>query len=258
MIRFVTLLCAAMAAGSGLFLYTKKHETLVLNQDIRKTIEDTRRIQQQTAILRTQWALLNQPDRLNALAQRVLPDMSQVDPTQFVQLTDLRKRLPAIDRRIIPMSPGKGQAQKELAALTAPAHQAATAAMVQAATAHSLHETTASADHPERKVARLHARKDDAGEADRQLERSLALLSAQDSGTLPRHHLHGTADATAMPNHRKLHPVSDHLHNEPTEDVAWHVPARQTAKRSHMSGIRTASAPADEPTPLPPPVPLAD
>ncbi|WP_077395702.1 cell division protein FtsL [Bombella intestini] len=253
MIRFVTLLCAAMAAGSGLFLYTKKHETLVLNQDIRKTIEDTRRIQQQTAILRTQWALLNQPDRLNALAQRVLPEMNQVDPTQFVQLTDLRKRLPAIDHRIIPMAPGKGQAQKELAALTAPAHQAATAAMV-----HSLRDTTASAEHPEHKVAHLHTRKDDAGEADRQLERSLALLSAQDSGTLPRHHLHGTADTTALPSHRKPHPAPDHLHNEPTEDVAWHLPARQAAKHSRMSGIRTASAPANEPAPLPPPVPLAD
>lgn len=258
MIRFVTLLCAAMAAGSGLFLYTKKHETLVLNQEIRKTIEDTRRIQQQTAILRTQWALLNQPDRLNALAQRVLPEMSQVDPTQFVQLTDLRKRLPAIDHRIIPMTPGKGQAQKELAALTAPAHQASAAAMVQAAAPHSLRETTASAGHLERKIAHLHARKDDAGEADRQLERSLALLSAQDSGTLPRHHLHGTADTTALPSHRKPHPAPDHPHNEPTEDVAWHLPAHQAAKRSHMSGIRTASAPANEPAPLPPPVPLAD
>ena len=252
MIRFVTLFCAAMAAGSGLFLYTKKHETLVLNQDIRKTIEDTRRVQQQTAILRTQWALLNQPDRLSALAQRVLPDMSQVEPTQFVQLTDLQKRLPAIDHRIIPMSPKRGQAQKELAALTATAHQQATPPSAPAG--RPVRDVVAIADHADRKPVHPRAHNDSSGDADRKLEQSLALLSEQGSGTPS---LHRTAEGTAIPAHRKIRSVPVHARNEPTEDVAWH-PAHSSAKHGHMGGIHTASVPADEPAPLPPPVPLTD
>ncbi|UPO79146.1 hypothetical protein DTQ13_01015 [Parasaccharibacter sp. TMW 2.1888] len=254
MIRFVTLLCAVMAAGSGLFLYTKKHETLVLNQDIRKTIEDTRRIQQQTAILRTQWALLNQPDRLSALAQRVLPEMSQVDPTQFVQLADLRKRLPAIDHRIIPMAPGRGQAQRELASLTAPAHQAMAAP---ATTPRPVRDVVASTDHAERRPSHPRIHKDDTGEADRQLERSLALLSGSDGDAMPRHRLHAPTDSATGQTRRKAHAVPDHSRSEPTEDVAWH-PVHQSARHGHMGGIHTVSAPADEPAPLPPPVPLTD
>lgn len=251
MIRFVTLFCAAMAAGSGLFLYTKKHETLVLNQDIRKTIEDTRRVQQQTAILRTQWALLNQPDRLSALAQRVLPDMSQVEPTQFVQLTDLQKRLPAIDRRIIPMSPRRGQAQKELAALTATAHQQVASPAIRPP-----HEAVASAEPTEHRPSRTRTHSESNGDADRQLEQSLALLSEQGSGTPPLHHVHG-ADAVSSPAHRKVRPASIHARNEPTEDVAWH-PVHAAARHGHMGGIHTASVPSDDPAPLPPPVPLTD
>ncbi|MCX5615963.1 hypothetical protein NQF87_03085 [Bombella sp. TMW 2.2559] len=250
MIRFVTLFCAAMAAGSGLFLYTKKHETLVLNQNIRKTVEDTRRVQQQTAILRTQWALLNQPDRLSALAQRVLPEMKQVDPTQFVQLTDLQKRLPAIDHRIIPMSPKRGQAQKELAALTATAHQQAASP---APASHLAHDVVANAEH---RPARPRPHGDSDGEADRKLEQSLALLSEQGSNTPSLHHGHDT-DAVANPVHRKIRSASAHAHNDPAEDVAWH-PAHPSAKHGHMSGIHTLSAPTDEPAPLPPPVPLTD
>ncbi|MCX5617893.1 hypothetical protein NQF86_04305 [Bombella sp. TMW 2.2543] len=251
MIRFVTLFCAAMAAGSGLFLYTKKHETLVLNQDIRKTVEDTRRVQQQTAILRTQWALLNQPDRLSALAQRVLPELSQVEPTQFVQLADLQKRLPAIDHRIIPPSPGhtvQPQPKKVSATPVEPAHP-----VPAAATVHPQHDmtTTAAVDHH---TSRPRMR-DANGETDRQLERSLALLSGQGSSGTPRHHAHALDI-----DHKKAHPTPDHTHDEPTEDVVWH-PAQPGGHRvrAHMGGIHTASAPATgDQSSLPPPVPLTN
>lgn len=94
MIRPVTLFCALMAAGAGLFLYAKKHDTLVLDQDITATVHQARRVQAQTAMLRTQWALLNQPDRLAALTTRVLPRLHAIEPTQFVRLDKLEERLP--------------------------------------------------------------------------------------------------------------------------------------------------------------------
>ncbi|TPW34862.1 cell division protein FtsL [Oecophyllibacter saccharovorans] len=116
MIRPVTLFCALMAAGAGLFLYAKKHDTLVLDQDITNTVHEARNVQAQTAMLRTQWALLNQPDRLAALTTRVLPQLQAIQPTQFVRLDKLAERLPAAR---VPES------RKQLAAVTAP-HGSAT------------------------------------------------------------------------------------------------------------------------------------
>ncbi|AOX19624.1 cell division protein FtsL [Kozakia baliensis] len=94
MIRPFTILCAILAGGSGLFLYTKKHETTVLDQNITKIVQDTERVRQQTAMLRTQWALLNQPDRLSALSGRFLTDLHPMEPNQFVRLASIVDTLP--------------------------------------------------------------------------------------------------------------------------------------------------------------------
>ncbi|MUG04874.1 hypothetical protein GM556_04860 [Bombella sp. ESL0378] len=247
MIRFATLLCAAMAAGSGLFLYTKKHETLVLNQDIRKTVEETRRVQQETAILRTQWALLNQPDRLSALSQRVLPQLRQVEPTQFVQLANLRERLPAISHHVIAMTPAREQARRTLVALTTPA----------APTTATPHDDSPLTEHH---ITHTHS---PASIADKQsvtnhsLEQDLALLSGPDNTKATRPHRHD-ADATIL---HKSHSVTSHPHTEATDDVAWHPSAsHQEGHHSHERGIHTSalSFGDDDQAPLPPPTPLTN
>lgn len=111
MSRPFNVFCALLAAGAGLFLYTKKHETLVLDQEITSTVHEARRVQAQTAMLRTQWALLNQPDRLAALTSRVLPQLQAIQPTQFVRLDQLESHLPAAH------SP-QGEADAKMAAAT--------------------------------------------------------------------------------------------------------------------------------------------
>ncbi|MCX5614353.1 cell division protein FtsL [Bombella saccharophila] len=240
MIRFATLLCAAMAAGSGLFLYTKKHETLVLNQDIRKTVEETRRVQQETAILRTQWALLNQPDRLSALSQRVLPQLKQVEPTQFVQLTNLRERLPAISHHMIAMTPVREQAQHTLTALTTASAPAATPH--NAAHNRNISTTTGA----EKQTVTNHT-----------LEQDLALLSETDAPKPIHHHRHD-ADLAL----HKSHIVPAHPHTTSTDDVAWHPTAssHQGDHHNHARGIHTAalSNSDDDQSPLPPPIPLTN
>lgn len=94
MIRPFTILCALLAGGSGLFLYTKKHETTVLDQNITAVVQKTERVRQQTAMLRTQWALLNQPDRLSALSTRFLGQLHPMAPTQYVRLASMIESLP--------------------------------------------------------------------------------------------------------------------------------------------------------------------
>ncbi|MCH4089826.1 cell division protein FtsL [Acetobacter sp.] len=96
MFRPFTFFCALLAGSSGMYLYTKKHQTTVLDQQISRIVSDTQHIRQQTAVLQTQWALLNQPDRLNHLASRFDPTLKPMEPKQFVRMTDLKQHLPAV------------------------------------------------------------------------------------------------------------------------------------------------------------------
>lgn len=105
MIRPFTIACAVLAAGSGLFLYTKKHETTVLDQKITKVVQETQKVRAQTAMMRTEWALLNQPDRLNTLAARFLPDLHPMAPDQFIRMASLEARLPNPGSRPVPTDP---------------------------------------------------------------------------------------------------------------------------------------------------------
>ena len=95
MIRPFTCVCALLAGASGLYLYSEKHRTTLLDQQISKVVDDTQHIRERTAMLRAEWALLNQPDRLQGLATRFLPQLQPMVPTQFVQMASLADRLPA-------------------------------------------------------------------------------------------------------------------------------------------------------------------
>lgn len=117
MSRPFTVLCAFLAAGSGMFLYYKKHETLMLDQDITRLVHETHHIQQQTTLMRTEWALLNQPDRLSALSARFLPKLRSVDPAQFVRISRLSQHLPAVGTR--PIVPEQVEPTVAMAALSA-------------------------------------------------------------------------------------------------------------------------------------------
>lgn len=94
MIRPFTCVCALLAGASGLYLYSEKHRTTLLDQQISKIVADTQATRERTAMLRAEWELLNQPDRLGTLATRFLPQLQPMAPTQFVQLASLDKRLP--------------------------------------------------------------------------------------------------------------------------------------------------------------------
>ncbi|QHC36059.1 ABC transporter permease [Komagataeibacter xylinus] len=96
MSRFVTLFFAMVAAVSGLFLYNKKQQTTALDHQIAQIVEQTERTRAQTAMLRAEWAMLNQPDRLGTLASRYDKALQPVAPTQFVQMSALSAHLPPV------------------------------------------------------------------------------------------------------------------------------------------------------------------
>src|ERR1700688_4414365 len=53
-----------LAARSGLYLYQSKHQALMLDRDITKTLNAVDTARQRSGLLRAEYALLNDPSRL--------------------------------------------------------------------------------------------------------------------------------------------------------------------------------------------------
>lgn len=100
--RPFTCCCAVLAIASGFFLYTKKHQTTLLDQQISQIVKETEHVRTQTSILRTEWALENQPERLAQLVARHEAGLQTMNPTQFVRMADLESHLPAVAKDALP------------------------------------------------------------------------------------------------------------------------------------------------------------
>jgi hypothetical protein len=94
MIRPTTTLCMMAAFGSGLYLYAEKHRTAMLDREIGHVFRATEIAHERIGLLRAEWAVLNEPGRLEQLSDRYL-SLHTMAPAQFVQLADLRNHLPA-------------------------------------------------------------------------------------------------------------------------------------------------------------------
>ncbi len=94
MIKPATCLCLLAACGSGLYLYSEKHRTALLDREIGQVIHRTEAARARTGLLRAEWALLNEPGRLSDMAGRYLT-LHPMAPTQFVPVAMLAAHLPA-------------------------------------------------------------------------------------------------------------------------------------------------------------------
>ena len=93
MIRPFTLLTAALAIGSGYYLYQAKHRTRLLDDQITSVEQKTEAAETRIAVLRAEWALENSPSRLADLASRYLL-LVPMQPSQAVSMADLASHLP--------------------------------------------------------------------------------------------------------------------------------------------------------------------
>ena len=94
MIRPFTLICMLLACGSGLYLYQTKHRVRMLDRDIAQTVQATTAARDRGGVLRTEWTLLNDLERLRALSDQHL-QLRPVASVQFTTLAELANRLPA-------------------------------------------------------------------------------------------------------------------------------------------------------------------
>ncbi len=104
MIRPITLLAFFAAAGSGLYLYQTKLSAQLLDQRITHTVSEIRKARQRTALLTAEYALLNDPTRLQQLSNEFL-QLPPTRPSQYVTMADLASRLPPVGPPPAPPAP---------------------------------------------------------------------------------------------------------------------------------------------------------
>ncbi len=101
MIRIATWLWIAIAGAMGYGLYQLKHEVLALENELFRLNRQIVQEQQNIHVLKAEWSYINQPGRLQALAQRHL-DLQPMSPKQFGRLD----ALPTLPAQLQPAGPG--------------------------------------------------------------------------------------------------------------------------------------------------------
>jgi hypothetical protein len=92
-IRPFTCVCLILAAGSGLYLYQVKQRAFALDASLRSTFHDIDEAREHTRMLRADWALVNDPERLQALATQYLT-LQPMQPSQLLTMDQLAAALP--------------------------------------------------------------------------------------------------------------------------------------------------------------------
>ncbi|MBC9179353.1 cell division protein FtsL, partial [Pseudoroseomonas ludipueritiae] len=93
MFRPLTIIAITAFCVVGWNVYRAEDSARQLDRELRDL---TRRIEQardRTQVLKAEWALLNEPERLRVVAQKYLP-LETMTPAQFIRLADLGGRLP--------------------------------------------------------------------------------------------------------------------------------------------------------------------
>jgi hypothetical protein len=96
MIRPFTLICMLIAMGAGFYSYQSKHESQVLDRKIATIVRATDETRTRIGMLRADYQLLNDPTRLQGLADQQLT-LKAIAPTQFTTMAELARRLPPVD-----------------------------------------------------------------------------------------------------------------------------------------------------------------
>jgi hypothetical protein len=92
-IRPLTCVCLILAAGSGLYLYQVKQRAFALDASLRSTFHDIDAARERTRMLRADWALVNDPERLQVLASQYLK-LQPMQPSQLLTMDQLAAALP--------------------------------------------------------------------------------------------------------------------------------------------------------------------
>jgi hypothetical protein len=113
MSRILTIVAVALAIGAAATLYQVKYEVRLLEQEARQLHQGVAREQQAIQVLNAEWAYLNQPARIQELAERYL-DLKPIKAAQIGTVERLPLRpvappaAPGADGLVAEATPGTG------------------------------------------------------------------------------------------------------------------------------------------------------
>lgn len=96
MVRILNLLAVIALIGSAIYAYSIKYETIFHAEKIVKLKHEIKAEQDQIGMLRAEWAHLTRPERIQALADKLL-DLQPVALTQIVSADALPAKAQKID-----------------------------------------------------------------------------------------------------------------------------------------------------------------
>ena len=97
MIRILHILAISALIASALYAYSIKYDTLYYAEQVAKLKTKVDRERDAIADLKAEWQLLNRPDRLQAIADKHLPDLQPLHVHQLARMADLPNRPPRAD-----------------------------------------------------------------------------------------------------------------------------------------------------------------
>lgn len=107
MIRPVTFVTTILALSSGAWMFVVKHQAEQLDRQIGGVTSQIRASEQRIRVLRAEWALETDPNRLARLAALFLPGLKPMAPDQLVTWSELADRLPPVGADVphLPLPP---------------------------------------------------------------------------------------------------------------------------------------------------------
>lgn len=96
MLKFLHVVAIGALISSAVYAYSIKYETTFAAEELQKIKKRAMREREAIAVLRAEWQHHNQPERLQALAERHL-DLQPLAVSQITRLNDVQMRGPKTD-----------------------------------------------------------------------------------------------------------------------------------------------------------------
>jgi hypothetical protein len=96
MIRFLNFVAVAALVGTAVWVYSIKYETIYFAEQVKKLENRLDREHAAIIVLKAEWQYLNQPARLQGLADKFL-DSKPLEARQIIKASELPDRPPPSD-----------------------------------------------------------------------------------------------------------------------------------------------------------------
>ncbi|MBI0433957.1 hypothetical protein [Roseomonas sp. KE0001] len=168
MFRPLTVVAILAFSAVGWHVYRAEEAAAQLDRELRDVSRRIEAARERSQVLRAEWALLNQPERLRQVAQKHLA-LDTMTPSQFVRMTELERRLPVAVAFAGPVSlfgPAPETALAEAALPVPPEPPAEAPALAEAPRPAPITVAAAAARMPEARPARAESRPQDSRAAE--------------------------------------------------------------------------------------------